>query len=224
MQMVCLGDSITKGRVWLAGYRPKVTRQNYPNLLARLLPGAQVVNAGQTNDTSSGMLARFCADVEPLRPDVVVLECGGNDCNFRWDEVAANPSAPHQPVVPEGEFAANLRALIARVRALGAVPILTTLPPLDSVRFYAFLGRVHGDAIAQFICRAGGLYHWQEQYSRRVELVGRAEGVPVAPVRAAFLGAPDYREYMSEDGIHPNEDGYRLVARAIWQVLPDVLL
>jgi lysophospholipase L1-like esterase len=224
MNIVCLGDSITKGRVWLEGLRPKITRDNYPSLLARLLPGAEVVNAGLTNDTSAGMLARFETDVAPRHPDVVVLECGGNDCNFRWDEVAANPGAPHLPVVPEAQFVANLRALIGRVRALGAVPVLATIPPLDSVRFYAFLDRGYGSAIAQFICRAGGLYEWQEMYSRRIEAVGKAEGVAVAPVRQAFLATPDFRAYMSEDGIHPNEEGYRLVTRAVWQVLPDVLL
>ena len=32
-----------------------------------------------------------------LEPDVVLIEYGGNDCDFNWDEVAKNPEADHQP-------------------------------------------------------------------------------------------------------------------------------
>jgi lysophospholipase L1-like esterase len=203
MQIVCLGDSITRGRVWLEGLRPKVTRASYPNLLAQLMPGASVVNAGLTNDTSTGLLSRFDHDVAAHHPNLVVLECGGNDCNFDWATVAADPLAEHEPVVPEARFVANLEHLIDRVRGLGAVPLVTTLPPLDPVRFFAFLERIYGDGIARFICRHGGLYHWQEKYSGLVESIARQQGVPVAQVRSAFLQTPDFRAYMSEDGIHP---------------------
>ena len=30
-------------------------------------------------------------------PDIVLLEYGGNDCAFNWDEVADNPDANHLP-------------------------------------------------------------------------------------------------------------------------------
>lgn len=223
MNIVCLGDSITKGRVWVEGDRPRITRENYPALLARLLPGASVINAGVTGDTSEQLLARFDASVTPHEPEIVIIECGGNDCNFPWEKVAADPTAGHAPAVTERAFAANLAALIERVRAIGAAPLLTTLPPLDPSRYYAFLRQAYSDSIAAFICRAGGIYHWQERYSRMAVDVAKSAGAAIAQVRALFLGAGDYFGLLSHDGIHPSEAGYRVITRAVYQALPDVL-
>lgn len=30
-------------------------------------------------------------------PDFVLIEYGGNDCDFMWNEIAENPSLEHQP-------------------------------------------------------------------------------------------------------------------------------
>jgi len=223
MNIVCLGDSVTKGRVWAEGDRPRITRNNYPALLARLLPGANVINAGVTGDTSGDLLARFETSVAAHHPEVVVIEGGGNDCNFRWADVAAEPTADHAPIVSERTFAANLAALVERARSIGAKSILTTLPPLDSARYYAYLRQIYSDAIAPFICRVGGIYYWHERYSRIVGDVGRASGAAVARVRELFLSTGDFFCLISHDGIHPSEAGYRIVAQAVYQALLAVL-
>lgn len=223
MNIVCFGDSITRGRIWREGDRPRNTPNNYPALLARLLPGARIVNAGVTGATSSQLLERFATTVPQHEPELVILECGGNDCNFPWQAVADEPEAEHAPNVSPQTYGENLMRLIEQVRAIGAVPLLTTLPPLDPTRYYNCLRQTYTDAIAAFICRHGGIYQWQEKYSQMATDVAKSAGVALAQVRGMFLAVSDPTPLISHDGIHPSEDGYRLVTRAVYQTLPDAL-
>lgn len=96
-----LGDSIT------AGYG-LAAEQAYPALLAPLLPGWKVVNAGVSGDTSAGGLRRLDWVLKG-KPRVVVIALGAND-GLRG--------------LPLEQLEANLRAMVAKVRAAGATPLL----------------------------------------------------------------------------------------------------
>jgi acyl-CoA thioesterase-1 len=73
--VLCFGDSIT------AGYGVDAA-QSYPSLLQAALDEKgyryRVVNGGISGDTTSGGLARM-PEALALRPEVVLLELGGND-------------------------------------------------------------------------------------------------------------------------------------------------
>lgn len=217
--VACIGDSITKGRIWETGGRPKITRNSFPNLLERVFEKVRFVNAGVTNNTSYDVLTRLGTDVLTKKPAYVIVEVGGNDCNFDWAQVAAKPDETHAATVSIVEFRRNLGEIVARVRAVGATPILSTLPPLDAERYYAFLRRLYSDLIAKWICLNGGIFHWQERYSRAVAEVARELGTTLADVRARFLEMSDYRKLMSEDGLHPNEKGHLLMTTEYARVL-----
>lgn len=79
------------------------------------------INVGISGQTTRDMLARFERDVVQYQPHVVFLTAGGNDCN---------------PVNDVGlaEFRANLSAMIARSRQIGALPIPQTYYSCDSQR------------------------------------------------------------------------------------------
>ena len=99
--VVFLGDSIT------AGYG-LAAEQAYPALVGPQLPGWTVVNAGVSGDTSAGGLRRLDWVLKG-RPRVVVIALGAND-GLRG--------------LPVEQLEANLRAMVAKVRAAGATPLL----------------------------------------------------------------------------------------------------
>ena len=83
------------------------------------------INAGVSGETSRDMLARFDRDVAHYRPHLVIITTGGNDCSPEND-------------LPRNEFEGNLRALVARCRALSdCLVILQT--------YYAFDVAAMGD-------------------------------------------------------------------------------
>jgi len=74
--IVAMGDSLTAG----LGVDES---EAYPALLQRKLAGDghpfKVVNAGVSGETSSGALSRIDWVISALKPDLIILETGGND-------------------------------------------------------------------------------------------------------------------------------------------------
>ena len=44
-------------------------------------------------------------------------------------------------------------------------------------------------------------------------------GCPVLDLRRLFLQKQDYRQYLCDDGIHPNEEGHQLITSEVKQWL-----
>lgn len=111
--------------------------------------------------------------------------------------------------------------LIERVKDSGKTPILLNLPPVDHTKYFAWISRdLNADNILKWL---GGtsefIYRWHEQYSVAVHKIAQTAGVKLIDVRSAFLERRDYCDYLSTDGIHPNENGHALIARTFLQQL-----
>lgn len=107
-----LGDSIAAGLHLAAS-------ESFPGVLQRQLAAAELpftlINAGVSGDTSAGGLRRIDW-VLSRKPDVVVIELGGND-GLRGQDV--------------GAIEGNLRAIVRKAKAAGARVILLgmLIPP-----------------------------------------------------------------------------------------------
>ncbi|GMA51276.1 lipase/acylhydrolase [Alicyclobacillus contaminans] len=219
MKIVCFGDSVTRG-VSCANGRLRILRNHYPAQLQALLgERATVVNAGVFNDNSRKMAARMEADVLSHQPDCVVIGVGGNDCDFRWAEVAERPDADHEPVVPLAEYLKHLTNMLTTLRTRGIVPLLLNLIPLQPVRYYHTISEKHGTAIAHWIARCGGIHYWHSQYNRALQELAEALEVRWVNVRSAFKRSGPLDELLSDDGIHPTEIGYTVLSRAVHAAL-----
>jgi len=109
VKVICLGDSCTYGQNVLAS-------EAWPAVL-EALAGHDVRNAGVCGDTTRLALERFPRDVALHKPDAVVLQFGANDAN-RW----SSDLGPER--VGISAYVANIHDLVARVRALGAWPVV----------------------------------------------------------------------------------------------------
>jgi acyl-CoA thioesterase-1 len=177
--ILALGDSLT------AGYG-LATEKDFPSqleaALARNGVAARVLNAGVSGDTSAGGLARLdwlLADM----PDMVIVELGANDGLRGLD-----------PAVTRR----NLDAIVTRIRAAGAVIVLTGMrapPNLGSeygasfAALYTDLAEKHGVAYYPFFL----------------------EGVAANPA------------LNQEDGIHPTAEGIAVIVENILPVVTDAL-
>lgn len=108
--MLVFGDSLSAGH----GLRPS---ESWPGLLqARLGGRMKVVNASVSGETSAGGLTRLPASLREHKPDVVILELGGND-GLRG--------------LPLETLQKNLASMIELSRSAGAKVLLVSmkLPP-----------------------------------------------------------------------------------------------
>jgi lysophospholipase L1-like esterase len=221
-KIICIGDSITMGKVWKDDERrPYITDKSYPFILKNLL-NTEVLNGGVCDITSEQMLRNLSCGMMFEKDSVVLVEIGGNDCNLNWREIKRNPEGSHSPIIPLENFKENLVKLLSIIKGYGAVPVLCTLPPLDGEKYYNLLKRVFGEGIKGWIDRNGGIYKWQENYSCAVKEMAQKTNTYIVDVRKAFLDSMDYRKFISFDGIHPNEEGYLLIANACFAALKSI--
>ena len=211
-QVTLLGDSILKGiQVDLSSRRYR--SQNEINVGALesefQLSIHNDAHFGATVRKGSRRLDR------KLPCDMLVMDFGGNDCDFRWKEIAEAPEAEHLPNVPLPEFVELYRKMIRQIRSHGIRPILTNLPPLDSERFFNWwCGDLDQKAVLRWLGDVGNIYAWQERYSRAVERLAREENVPLVDVRGAFLDHGHLEQTLCADGTHPNTLGQGLITQA----------
>lgn len=99
--IIAFGDSLTAGAGAGKG-------EDYPSKLSAMI-GAPVINAGVNGDTTESALERLDKDVLSQSPRIVLVGLGGNDFLRR---------------VPIQTTEANLRTIVQRIKAGGAMVVL----------------------------------------------------------------------------------------------------
>ncbi|WP_110926588.1 SGNH/GDSL hydrolase family protein [Bacillus massiliglaciei] len=225
MKIVCFGDSLTRGISFVRG-RMRIIKDNYPAALSKLaesLPFVEVLNKGVFNDNSDLLVSRLEKDVLSEQPDIVLIEVGGNDCNFKWEEVAENPAHKHEPIVPIDRYLENITLLVKSFQEKHITPFLLTLPPLDPARYYGNIAGKFGPSLGHFISCVGGIEHWHGMYNRRLKTLAHELKVPLIDVRTHIKSAGDLRQLISDDGIHLTSEGYGQMSRIVFESLQNHL-
>ena len=153
--------------------------------------------------------------------DAIVLNLGGNDCDFDWKAVSENPEAEHNPNTPLDVFVDTYRSIIDFLKEKGIRPIITNLPPLDAQRFFSwFCGGLEKKAnVLKWLGDVGAIYRWQENYSRTIEKIAEETGVLLVDLRGAFLKHRKLRPLLCADGTHPNTAGQRVITQGFLDFL-----
>lgn len=227
VKIVCFGDSLTRGVSYVKG-RVRILKENYPSFLEKQLKTDQmddmvIINKGVFNDNSKLLVDRLDKDVISEHPNFVLIGVGGNDCNFKWEEVAAFPDDTHEAIVPLSEYIENIKRIVMRVKESNITPILLTLPPLDPVRYYQYIASVYGSKISHWISRCGGIDHWHNMYNKQLKILVDQLDVITIDVRSALCKSGEIDELVSDDGIHLNSTGYREMSNAIYNGLISVM-
>jgi len=222
-QGICiLGDSIAKGVLFdTQRNRYAIAKENIGKQITQVI-GYSVTNLSKFGCTVTDGFARFEKQKDSLAEcKTVLMNFGGNDSDFFWQEISAAPDELHKPKTPIDIFEQTYLQLIERVRKCGFTPILLNLPPVDHTRYFAWISReLNADNILNWLGGTSAfIYRWHEQYNVAVHKIAQTANVKLIDIRSAFLQRRDYNRFQSDDGIHPNEEGYVLIAEAVMQCL-----
>ncbi len=221
MKVQIYGDSIMKAILVDENYKYKPIAKD---LLAQLRQdtGVEVVNRahfGYTVDKGQNILQR---DLEKgMDCQYALLEFGGNDCDFNWSEVAAQPDGEHFPHTPLRRFLDTLSSMAQSLLNAGIKPVLMSLPPLDAQRYLDFIGWLGNNtqSILRFLGDVQMIYRYQEMYSAQLSRLAAQLNLPFVDVRARFLERRDYGGLIARDGIHLTREGYGLIYDEFRQTL-----
>ncbi len=213
-----LGDSVAKGVIYdEIKNRYRFIKDSFVDLFSQnnKLEVTNMAKFGSTVLNGEKTLEKNIEDIKKCK--YVVLEFGGNDCNYNWKEVSESPEVEHFPAVPPNEFKREYKRMIEKVKGEGCMPILLSLPPIDAKRFFDWVSRdLSKENILKFI---GGkkeyIYRWHEMYNSIIFDMAQEENVRVLDIRKVFLKYPNYEDFLCADGMHPNEKGHRLISEAL---------
>ena len=187
---VMTGDSITHGIVHTHGGRS----------YAEHVHEAVRADLGRTRDAfiktavSGGVLAGVLEDfdhgVRQWRPDVVTLMIGTNDC-----------STSRKSAIDTAAFEQSLVTFLTQVREGGAVPLLLTPPPVDTVR-------------APERSRTS-------QFAAVVASAATRSGTALVDVFSEFtsVARAGFPRALMNDAYHPNARGHAVIATRLAHTL-----
>lgn len=213
--IVLFGDSIAKGVILdHENGKYKVLGNSFANLVQQKFKGI-IHNAGRFGSVITKGFSTMYRDVLSKKPDIVILEFGGNDCDYNWEEIAQNPQGDFLPKTTLNHYISTLKEMIHKLRQEGIIPVLMTLPPLDAERYFKWISNnnaAKASNILSWLGTVNEIYDWHKLYNDAIVEVAKELHVRWIDIRDSFLNTRDYREYMCEDGIHPNEQGHQLIA------------
>ena len=220
-RIAALGDSITKGVVLNDQNRYSAAEQSFLDILSSELD-LRVDNYGKFGCTvgyGNSVIERHATDI--AESDYTFIEYGGNDCDFDWIKIAQDPQGEHKARTPLEEFTEELSSLVAKIRELGSIPVLITLPPILSDTYFSFFSRSMSDEQKNNIKEwlggdIGIISRWHESYNRALFQVANQTRTQIIDITTPFdTFRGDLASLYCADGIHPNARGHKLMAHTI---------
>lgn len=186
--------------------------------------GQSVINRAKFGATAEKGLTMVRHDLQRgLEAELALIDFGGNDSDYDWAAIAADPVTEHCPRTPMVRYLAVLEDMTETLLQAGIRPMLMNLPPIDAQRYFECIcSRVPArETILQWLGGVDVIYRHQEMYSGAVTEFAREKGLPLIDVRRIFLPRHDLPELIAADGIHLSRRGYGLLFSAIregvWQ-------
>lgn len=227
MKLVALGDSIIKGvLVQSEGERSRysLAEKSIVECCAERL-GGESLNLGKMGCTieAGERILNRCLD-KMSGAQYVLLEYGGNDSDYNWQEIAESPEKEHFPRTRLEVFEEVYERVICKIKEMGAIPLVLSLPPMDAERYFAFFSQKWEEGFRANVMRwLGGstntIMSGHELYNLATMRVAQRTGTQWIDVTSGLLKDHNYRAYLCDDGIHPNERGQRMIAEAVLQSL-----
>jgi lysophospholipase L1-like esterase len=211
-----LGDSILKG----IQVNPNNQRYYIKNDIDTTMLSS-MYNLKITNESRFGCTVIKGSEIiikkleKGLDCDALVMDFGGNDCDFKWADIASNPNGSFKPNIPLELFETEYINLIKSIKNKNIIPILTTLPPLEPQRFFDWWCRnLNKENVLKWLGSVGQIYKHQEIYSSCVKKIAKSENVLLVDIRAAFLKNENIGNLICVDGTHPNSKGQQIITNA----------
>ena len=136
------GDSVLKGVIYDEN-RKKYRRLENSHAMEKITG----MGVDVRNNSKFGMTAPKAKNLmlsalkKGIDAEAAIIEFGGNDCDFKWAEVAAEPEREHIPNTPLSGFKEGITDMVKALRQNGIKPILVNLPPIHSGKYFNRISR-----------------------------------------------------------------------------------
>lgn len=229
LRVTIFGDSIPKGIATKDGKIERLQNNVVSIVIEKL--GIDAENISVYGQTLSRFVEKEYIDkyISKLNSDyinVAIISLGGNDADYDWKNVASSPDVDHLSKTPLDKFELLLESTVKKLKANGVKVILTTIPPVDSQKYFdnVICKIADGNAVLKFFKGdVQNIYRHQESYNYAIIRVAQKQNCQLFDVRSAFLQDRAFLSKLCEDGIHPNEYGHAVMAEEILKQLEKII-
>lgn len=149
----------------------------------------RLINKGVSGDRSVDLVKRWQKDCIDIKPDIISILIGINDTWRRYDE---------NDITTADEFERNYRYLLTRIKETLNIPVILMEP---------------------FVLEVTPDRKWREDLDPKIHIVRRLArefGCVLIPLDGIMAAESCQRKIteLSEDGVHPVEEGKKLIARS----------
>ena len=170
--------------------------EGWAQYFGTMFPGKPYVGRGISGQTTPQMLVRFRQDVIALKPKVVVILAGTND-------IAGNTGPATLEMIED-----NLMSMVDLAKANGIRVVLSSVLPA-----YDYPWRPGLQPAPKIVA----LNAWMKNYAATHGVVYLDYHSAMADERQGF------KRELADDGVHPNEAGYRVMAPLAEQAIAAAL-
>ena len=166
--------------------------------LDKFFPNKPYINRGISGQTSAQMLVRMFPDVIDLKPQVVVILAGINDVARATGPSTANMIEENIEAMTELASGHGIRVILCSITPVSdytTTPQTKIRPPADILKLNGW--------IKSYAARSGAI--WVDYYSALVDEKGMLKDI------------------LSQDGLHPNERGYTVIAPILATAIQEAL-
>lgn len=214
------GDSVLKGIVYDEKQEKYVTcHKSAVSMLSREYPEMTIRDLSRFGSTAPKGESRLRYSIENgYVPDMAIIEFGGNDCDFKWQEVSDNCQSDHQPHISLDKYIDSMKRMTEFLRENGIDPVIATLPPISAERYFDWIcmpDTIDPVRVLYWLDEKQIIYRSQERYSHAAMKLAYDEGVLLLDLREPMLELRNYSDYLCIDGIHPNEKGQQFIGKVL---------
>ena len=221
VDITVFGDSIAKGLEIKKG-RPTSLKENAVDLVASHY-NIQITNKSSFGQSISrlkekGLIDEYLKKINKKNRNIVVFCIGGNDCDFDWKAIDQSPNEEHCCKTKLEDFIAIYYEMIDKLRKKKVEIYICALPVVCSRAFFNkyVCAIAEKKNILEFLEHdTSKISRHQEIYNNALRDICQAKKVVFLDIRTPFLKVKNIEKYYCDDGLHPNEEGQRLIAETI---------
>ena len=216
-KLCILGDSIFKGITLEKNTNKYIVGNGLDFALIADRAGLKVENHSKFGCTVTKawefVKRKFSSSTATEAPEFIFMDFGGNDCDFKWNEINDKPLDVHNPNTDISTFIGTYESMLDGLVEKGSKPVITTLIPVQSEKYFNWLCKnmnLAKEKVMSWLGDIDRIAHFQQVYSDAIKGIAAGRDIPLVDLRAAFDAEKD-QDLMCEDGIHPNERGQKLI-------------
>lgn len=149
-------------------------------------------------------------------PDAVIIECGGNDCDFDWKFFVESEGERYEHRCSLEKFSRDYRELISLFIEKGISVIVAAAPHIATEKYLDYIKNADENIkrLEEKLPKPDEMRALYLEYEKQMFLAAEEADCDVIWLQEYFEELDNPAKYFSADGMHPNVQGYELIGKS----------